>query len=78
MIDFLKENEDFDIIQREYFLMDIRNISRSNKNFHPQQKIWHDMIAKSLGLGIRISDNSLENINDTLENVKKKKIGFRK
>ena len=78
MVDFLKTQTDFSIDRREYFLMDIRNIARSEGNFLDQQKKWHDMMAKSLEVEIRISPQSFDQIETSLKNVKKKKIGFRR
>ena len=78
MLDFLKQQSNFNIPQREYFLMDIRNIARSDGDFSDQQRQWHDMMAKSLGVEIRISPQSFDQIETSLKNVKKKKIGFRR
>ena len=78
MLDFLKQQSNFKIPQREYFLMDIRNIARSDGDFSDQQKKWHDMMAKSLEVEIRISPQSFDQIETSLKNVKKKKIGFRR
>ena len=78
MIEFLKQQPSFNIAQREYFLMDIRNIARSNSDFSHQQKVWHDMMAKALDVEIRISPQTYEEIENSLNQVKKKKIGFRR
>ena len=78
MIEFLKQQPSFNIAQREYFLMDIRNIARSNSDFSHQQKVWHDMMAKALDVEIRISPQTHEEIANSLNQVKKKKIGFRR
>jgi hypothetical protein len=78
MIEFLKQQPNFHIAQREYFLMDIRNIARSDSDFSQQQKEWHDMMAKALDVEIRISPQSHEEIQNSLNQVKKKKIGFRR
>tara|TARA_Y100001954_G_C15769989_1_gene583877 strand:- start:475 stop:945 length:471 start_codon:yes stop_codon:yes gene_type:complete len=78
MVEFLKSQSSFDIFKREYFLMDIRNIARSDGDFIDQQKKWHDMLANILELNIRISQSSLEAINGAVKNVKKRKIGFRR
>ena len=78
MVDFLKTQTDFSIDRREYFLMDIRNIARSDGNFLDQQKKWHDMLANILELNIRISQASHEDINGAVKKVEKRKIGFRR
>ena len=78
MIEFLKQQPNFHIAQREYFLMDIRNIARSDSDFSQQQKEWHDMMAKALDVEIRISPQTHEEIQNSLNQVKKKKIGFRR
>ncbi|RPG57704.1 MAG: hypothetical protein CBD51_006705 [Flavobacteriales bacterium TMED191] len=78
MIEFLKQQPNFNIAQREYFLMDIRNIARSDNYFSQQQQEWHDMMAKALDVEIRISPQTHEEIENSLNKVKKKKIGFRR
>tara|TARA_B100001250_G_C19433530_1_gene628558 strand:+ start:224 stop:694 length:471 start_codon:yes stop_codon:yes gene_type:complete len=78
MVEFLKTQNDFSIDRREYFLMDIRNIARSDGNFLDQQKKWHDMLANILELNIRISQASHEDINGAVKKVEKRKIGFRR
>jgi len=78
MAEFLKTQNDFSIERREYFLMDIRNIARSDGKFLDQQKKWHDMLANILGLNIRISSASNEDINGEVQKVEKRKIGFRR
>ncbi|MAQ32295.1 MAG: hypothetical protein CMD26_06175 [Flavobacteriales bacterium] len=78
MVEFLKSQSSFDTFKREYFLMDIRNIARSDGNFIDQQKKWHDMLANILELNIRISQSSLEDINGAVKKVEKRKIGFRR
>ena len=78
MIEFLKQQPNFNIAQREYFLMDIRNIARSDNDFSHQQQEWHDMMAKALDVEIRISPQTHEEIENSLNKVKKKKIGFRR
>ncbi len=78
MVDFLKNQDNFDVIKREYFLMDIRNIARSDGNFLEQQKKWHDMLANILGLDIRVSQSSVDDINGAVKKVEKRKIGFRR
>jgi len=78
MVDFLKTQTNFDIKKREYFLMDIRNIARSDGHFVNQQKKWHDMLASILGLQIRISESSFDDIDGDVKKVKRRKIGFRR
>ena len=58
--------------------MDIRNIARSDGKFIDQQKKWHDMLANILGLDIRISRASHEDISGEVQKVEKRKIGFRR
>ena len=78
MADFLKQQDNFNIVKREYFLMDIRNIARSDGNFLDQQKKWHDMLANILELNIRISQASSDDIIGAVKKVERKKIGFRR
>ena len=78
MVEFLKTQKDFSIERREYFLMDIRNIARSDNKFLDQQKKWHDMLASILGLNIRISQATSKDINGAVKKVEKRKIGFRR
>ncbi|MBF26161.1 MAG: hypothetical protein CMP49_06620 [Flavobacteriales bacterium] len=78
MVDFLKSQKDFTIDRREYFLMDIRNIARSDGKFIDQQKKWHDMLANTLALDIRVSSASCEDIDVEIKKVEKRKIGFRR
>ena len=78
MVEFLKEQSDFNIARREYFLMDIRNIARADGKFLEEQKKWHDILAKALNIEIRISPQSHQDIEDSLKKVKRKKIGFRR
>ena len=78
MIEFLKTQESFDLKKREYFLMDIRNIARSDGKFLDSEKKWHDMMSKQLGVGIKISEETDDVIEESLEKVEKRKIGFRR
>ena len=78
MVEFLKTQSDFSIDKREYFLMDIRNIARSDGNFLDQQKKWHDMLANILELEIRISKASHDDIDGAVKKVERRKIGFRR
>ena len=78
MADFLKKQDNFNIAKREYFLMDIRNIARSDGNFLDQQKQWHDMLANILELNIRISQASSDDISGAVKKVERRKIGFRR
>tara|TARA_B100000427_G_C15299375_1_gene503354 strand:- start:202 stop:666 length:465 start_codon:yes stop_codon:yes gene_type:complete len=78
MADFLKKQDNFNIAKREYFLMDIRNIARSDENFLDQQKQWHDMLANILELDIRISQASSDDISGAVKKVERRKIGFRR
>ena len=66
MVEFLKTQKDFNIVRREYFLMDIRNIARSDGNFLEEQKKWHDIIAKALDVEIRISPETHKDIEASL------------
>ena len=78
MVEFLKTQENFSVDKREYFLMDIRNIARSDNHFSDQQKKWHDMLSHILGLGIRISTATHDAINGAVRKVERRKIGFRR
>ena len=78
MVEFLKTQNNFGIDRREYFLMDIRNIARSDGDFLDQQKKWHDMLANILDLDIRISEASSSDIHGAVKKIEKRKIGFRR
>ena len=78
MADFLKKQDNFSIPKREYFLMDIRNIARSDGQFLDQQKKWHDMLANILELNIRISNATSDDISGAVEKVERRRIGFRR
>ena len=78
MVEFLKNQNDFTLERREYFLMDIRNIARSDGKFIDIQKKWHDMLANILDVDIRISNVTHEEINSELKKVPRRKIGFRR
>ena len=78
MTQFLNTQKDFTILRKEFFLMDIRQIARSNKDFSEDEKKIHDMLADILGVGIRISQKSYDEIKGSVERVKKRKIGFRR
>jgi len=78
MVEFLKTQKNFNIDTCEYLLMDIRNIARSDGNFLDQQKKWHDMLSNILGLGIRVSAATHDDINGAVKQVHRRKIGFRR
>jgi len=78
MVEFLKTQQNFSIEKREYLLMDIRNIARSDGNFLDQQQKWHDMLSNILGLGIRISTATRDDIDGAVKKVERRKIGFRR
>ncbi len=78
MVEFLNSQDDFSVERKEYLLMDIRNIARSDGEFLDQQKKWHDMLANILELNIRISNSTNEDINVEVQKVEKRKIGFRR
>ena len=78
MVEFLKKQTDFSVDRREYLLMDIRNIARSDGQFLDQQKKWHDMLANILELEIRISKASHDDIDGAVKKVERRKIGFRR
>ena len=78
MVEFLKTQQNFSIEKREYLLMDIRNIARSDGNFLDQQQKWHDMLSNILGLGIRISTATHDDIDGAVKKVERRKIGFRR
>jgi len=78
MTQFLNTQKDLTILRKEFFLMDIRQIARLNKDFSEDEKKIHDMLADILGVGIRISQKSYDEIKGSVERVKKRKIGFRR
>ena len=76
MIDFLNENESFNIYRKEHFLLDIRNISRADGDFCETEKKWHDIMASQLGVNIRISELSANEVKDRVDMTKRRPIGF--
>jgi len=76
MIVYLNKNEAFNINKKEHFLLDIRNISRADDNFCETEKKWHDIIASQLGVNIRISDLSENEVKNKVDLTKRRPIGF--
>lgn len=77
MISYLKRQNNFDINDREIFLLDIRNIARADSDFSKAEKKWHDMIAAQLDINLRISNISSENIYKENRKIERRPIGYR-
>ena len=77
MLENLKNQEWFHRANKEFFLMDIRNIAWADDNFTESEKKWHDMFAELLGLNIRISNMSQKEVQDQVAETRTSKIGFR-
>jgi len=78
MADFINNQEDFNIHQRELFLLDLRNISRMDGVFHEAEKVWHDLIAQQLQVPIRISQSSTDQLQTEMRSIERRKpIGFK-
>ena len=77
MIGYLKGQNNFNIHDREIFLLDIRNISRSDDDFSETEKKWHDMIAAQLDVNLRISNTSSEVIAKENKKIERRPIGYR-
>jgi len=77
MLDYLKNEKWFHRANREFFLMDIRNIAWADDKFTETEKKWHDIFAESLGLNIRISEMSQKEVQTKMAETPKQKIGFR-
>ena len=77
MLENLKNQEWFHRANKEFFLMDIRNIAWADDNFTESEKKWHDMFAELLGINIRISNMSQKEVQDQVAETRTSKIGFR-
>ena len=78
MVDFINKQEDFTIHQKEIFLLDLRNISRIDGNFHEAEQKWHDLIAQQLQIPIRISQNSTDQLQREVKSIERRTpIGFK-
>ncbi|MEE2699794.1 MAG: hypothetical protein VYD71_00320 [Bacteroidota bacterium] len=78
MVDFINNQEEFDIYKKENLLLDIRNISRIDGHFHEAEKKWHDLIAQQLNVPIRISENTQDQLQRDAHNIEKRKpMGFK-
>ncbi len=77
MLDYLKNEKWFHRANREFFLMDIRNIAWADNKFTEMEKKWHDIFAESLGLNIRITEMSQKEVQTEMAGAPKQKIGFR-
>lgn len=77
MLKKLKNQEWFHRANKEFFLMDIRNIAWADDNFTELEKKWHDMFAEIIGLNIRISNLSQKEVQAHVAETKTPKIGFR-
>ena len=77
MADYLNTENSFDVSKKERLLLDIRNISRIDNVFSDNEKKWHDLLAHHLNVSLRISSCSVKDIENSAEEVKRTKIGFR-
>ena len=77
MVDYLMKENTFSFIQKELLLLHIRDIARADGTFSEEEKKYHDLLAHHLGLPLRVSSCSTKEIEDSAEEVKRTKIGFR-
>ena len=77
MVDYLNDEQRFSFLQKELVLLHIRQISRSDGNFTENEKKYHDLLAFHFGLNLRVSSCSKKEIEETVNKMERKKIGFK-
>ena len=70
-------NKILDISQKEALLMQIRIISYSDGVFHENERRWHDLLAKILGLDLKVSSQKSQDLTNDFRYTKRKSIGFK-
>jgi len=77
MIDYLNNEDVFSLIDKEHILLQIRQIARYDGSFSESEKKYHDLLAFHLGLNIRVSACTTNEIKESAKKVERKKIGFK-
>ena len=77
MVDYLNKENTFSIIQKEFILLNIREIARSDGNFSEIEKKYHDLLSFHFNLSLRASACSKKEIKEAAQKVERKKIGFK-
>jgi len=77
MIDYLKKENIFSLIDKEHILLQIRQIARYDGSFSELEKKYHDLLAFHFGLNIRVSACTTNEIKVSAKEVERRKIGFK-
>lgn len=77
MVDFINDQNVFSTLQKEFLLLHIRQIARSDGDFSEEEKKYHDLLAYRFGISLRVSSCSSVEIKEDAKKVERKKIGFR-
>ena len=77
MIDYLKKENIFSLIDKEHILLQIRQIARYDGSFSESEKKYHDLLAFHFGLNIRVSACTTNEIKESAKEVDRRKIGFK-
>ena len=77
MVDFLNQQNVFSISQKEFLLLHIRQIARSDGDFSEEEKKYHDLLAHHFGISLKVSSCSNVEIKEGAKKVERRKIGFR-
>ena len=77
MIDYLKKENIFSLIDKEHILLQIRQIARYDGSFSELEKKYHDLLAFHFGLNIRVSACTTNEIKESAKEVDRRKIGFK-
>ena len=77
MVDFLNDQNVFSILQKEFLLLHIRQIARSDGAFSEEEKKYHDLLAYHFGISLKVSSCSNIEIKEDAKKVGRRKIGFR-
>ena len=75
IVDYLKNN--LNTYQKEKFLMHIRLIAQADKDFHDNEKRIHDVFASILELDVRVSQSSVQQLNQVENSIPRRPVGFR-
>ena len=77
MIDYLKKENIFSLIDKEHILLQIRQIARYDGSFSESEKKYHDLLAFHFGLNIRVSACTTNEIKEDAKKIDRRKIGFK-
>jgi hypothetical protein len=75
IVDHLKNN--LNTYQKEKFLMHIRLIAQADKDFHDDEKRLHDVFASIMELDVRVSQSSVQQLNQVENSIPRRPVGFR-